>query len=78
MSDADTLIASLSGMFRAFHCASWAMAWRSTQSLRGRISAVFSARGTNSAGLTKPSCGCRQRSSASTPVHLPVGRSIFG
>lgn len=25
MSDADTLIASLSGMFRAFHCASWAM-----------------------------------------------------
>ena len=42
------------------------------------MSAVFSAKGMNSAGATSPSSGWRQRSKASAEPHRPEGSSIRG
>ena len=52
-----------------------ASAVRSAQAPSGRISPVASASGMKAAGASSPRLGCRQRSSASTPLTRPSARS---
>ena len=60
------------------HSRCWCRASSSTHVVSGSISSLRAASGMKSAGISSPAVGCRQRTSASTPVVRRVARSIFG
>ena len=78
MSVAERLTATSSWMSSRCQAASCASAACSTQRVRLAEVPVCSAMGMNSTGDTRPNTGCRQRTSASTPVTHPSDMRVLG
>lgn len=74
----DTLTAMVSAYPWSIHSRNWRVAVCSTQSPMGRIMPLDSATGMNSAGDTRPSSGCSQRSKASAPTMAPLATQTCG
>ena len=60
------------------HSTTCRQARSSTQRPSGTTRPVSSASGMNASGLTRPRCGCIQRTSASTPTTPPVAIETIG